>query len=1040
LDDTGIGALMRRLHPREFALAARKRAREAGEASTSTKSGGWEDMLDDNAMSEAETREVEMAKVDASAMCALFRSWEYGDRDEYVWTFCEQPSGQNFLRAAQKPQKCVDMYGNMTEIVLSFSDARGGDGAGLKLVADTKALDFASFKRIFTNRCLQDEEEVWAELDALGIGPGLTEQLKGKVNEEREHVQEEQMERRDACTLACTTATLPPPPQSQHEMRVVRVVPSARMRLDEVLLAWMKREETVPKERVPTLIARGSVLVNGSRMLPRCSMQVNKWDRIEVELHPAKADATDDPGADDGAHDGAHTGCSEDCSGGLYSSKDCSGGLYMSDVLPRRLLLHVLDYLEGTDLQKLSSAANNIGVLSTAATCGFLWERREQICFYTKRHYEEGAPPRLAIPRSISSTQCGVGTVLGYPINVGLHKKTKALNTVSSWLELLSFEAFSECNVRKSVWKEPFRFWLPIFITEEHADRGRAVCERMLMAIFCSELSDDVDNKRDYDEETARSMDQKLLLEWQTRSKKQKLALAAKEALKEERPGGDDSASVSSGMSTASTRSVESGEERGLTTLAGTPMASSWLARRKEAKAGGKAGKGKGLVTSRTAKGPDGTRGFRLARTTATTVASPSGAGGGYMLRRWSSLQHGKSAEGDDGDGEDTRSSVPADFAYDVGSVVDGSCARWGQCSSFRPAAALSVLCKLMSAQGVLMMKGELYISERALEGYCQFHRLLLRFAEWYPEIKRMAEEQIERFIHHEHYRHKRHVASLGDFLPLLSITDKYNWSDIQEAYLAESTDRNALWILKMYPQHHHAPPANAVFAGSAWSSKPNEWHVERAEVEGENSVDCTSFDQCFDVSNKSTQCRYFKRRDEPDAPPVVLGQVERQQRISEAFEATVVGKRLLCFNVYFFNRVAKPDNAPLAEVSALYDRSYGKPTRQMKLELQAKMKQIMKMETMEGFYQELGMRMPDERRLEQNLKTAIVNSLRRKYHIPKTLGIPGFEQLVAEPEPRRLAYKAASGDAHLSTGGERSGFGSGQRRSLQDMLDSSGR
>ena len=65
--------------------------------------------------------------------------------------------------------------------------------------------------------------------------------------------------------------------------------------------------------------------------------------------------------------------------------------------------------------------------------------------------------------------------------------------------------------------------------------------------------------------------------------------------------------------------------------------------------------------------------------------------------------------------------------------------ANWGKCSTFRPAAALSVLCKLMSAQGVEMMKGELHASERALEGYCQFHRLLpsaLRLAGSSSEVR----------------------------------------------------------------------------------------------------------------------------------------------------------------------------------------------------------------------------------------------------------------------------------------------------------------
>jgi hypothetical protein len=235
--------------------------------------------------------------------------------------------------------------------------------------------------------------------------------------------------------------------------------------------------------------------------------------------------------------------------------------------------------------------------------------------------------------------------------------------------------------------------------------------------------------------------------------------------------------------------------------------------------------------------------------------------------------------------------------------------------------------------------------------------------------------------------------------------------------------DRNALWILKMFPQHHHAPPKT----GFAWTQR-----------EDKTPAVATTFGATSFFPQQPTN-------DQPTTPVEELGKVERQQRILEVFEATVVGKRLLCFNVYFFNHVAKPNNAPLAEVAAVYDKSYGKPTRRMKVGLQRKMKQIMRMETMQDFYEELGVRSPSELLLEHTLKTAIVNSLRRKYHVPGMLGIEGFETLEVERDPKRLEFKSAGGWNGGPQGprnsqrpvGERSGLGSGRRRSLQDLLDS---
>ena len=45
------------------------------------------------------------------------------------------------------------------------------------------------------------------------------------------------------------------------------------------------------------------------------------------------------------------------------------------------------------------------------------------------------------------------------------------------------------------------------------------------------------------------------------------------------------------------------------------------------------------------------------------------------------------------------------------------------------------------------MMKDNIHASVKALNGFCEFHYLLLQFIEWYPEIIEMADQKIEYFI-----------------------------------------------------------------------------------------------------------------------------------------------------------------------------------------------------------------------------------------------------------------------------------------------------
>jgi len=118
--------------------------------------------------------------------------------------------------------------------------------------------------------------------------------------------------------------------------------------------------------------------------------------------------------------------------------------------------------------------------------------------------------------------------------------------------------------------------------------------------------------------------------------------------------------------------------------------------------------------------------------------------------------------------------------------------------------AILSAACSLMNSciVGIMKEKGEIRMhhSEKALEGYCRFHQLLLHLCKLRPNLKAIAERNIDRFINDFRSRHKKKTPDLGKLLVQLSLTDKYSWEDINEPLFEETLTRNVLWSTKDNP------------------------------------------------------------------------------------------------------------------------------------------------------------------------------------------------------------------------------------------------
>merc|ERR1712187_341436 len=121
------------------------------------------------------------------------------------------------------------------------------------------------------------------------------------------------------------------------------------------------------------------------------------------------------------------------------------------------------------------------------------------------------------------------------------------------------------------------------------------------------------------------------------------------------------------------------------------------------------------------------------------------------------------------------------------------------------------------------------------------FHHILLALCKKYPLLQQAVEERIQLFLSDESQRVKAKVPNLGEFICLLSVSDRYDWSSVAAPLLCEVFDRNVLWLLKRYP------------------------HLSELKDSG--------------VSDERLRC---------------------------TFQCALVSMRLLMFNVWFLNNVAK--------------------------------------------------------------------------------------------------------------------------------------
>jgi hypothetical protein len=98
-------------------------------------------------------------------------------------------------------------------------------------------------------------------------------------------------------------------------------------------------------------------------------------------------------------------------------------------------------------------------------------------------------------------------------------------------------------------------------------------------------------------------------------------------------------------------------------------------------------------------------------------------------------------------------------------------------------------------ARGARGQPPGLYASERALQGYCAFHHLLLALCARRPEMRAEANRRVEGLLAGK--ASKAEIPDLGVLLALLTVSDR-TWQDSKVAWavLGECLDRNVRWLL----------------------------------------------------------------------------------------------------------------------------------------------------------------------------------------------------------------------------------------------------
>jgi len=228
-----------------------------------------------------------------------------------------------------------------------------------------------------------------------------------------------------------------------------------------------------------------------------------------------------------------------------------------------------------------------------------------------------------------------------------------------------------------------------------------------------------------------------------------------------------------------------------------------------------------------------------------------------------------------------------------------------------------------MNTMVVRTMEGKLHESIVALEGYTMFYHMLLAFIVEYPFLQEFIDRNLGEFnqkTSFNHFRDKKHVTSLGEWIALLSCSNKYSWRDVATSYVRECFDRNAKWVLKKYPK-----------------------------LLDERTPKKTRLKHTFSANIVSLKLNMFH---------VVFLRLFRYSARSGTLQSVEETKKKL-------------------------DALYGRPTVRMRESLQRNVKRIKKITKWSEYFEGIGIQFPGDDELYEWLVEAMRNSETKGYHKP---------------------------------------------------------
>jgi ubiquitin-protein ligase len=275
-----------------------------------------------------------------------------------------------------------------------------------------------------------------------------------------------------------------------------------------------------------------------------------------------------------------------------------------------------------------------------------------------------------------------------------------------------------------------------------------------------------------------------------------------------------------------------------------------------------------------------------------------------------------------------------------------------------------------------------LFMSEKALNGYCQLYHTLLVMCHFFPKMLEIAQKQVNDFNRIPDRRHKRYTPDLGKLLVALTLAGFKPKPAARAAAPAarkpEAIDEIGRGMVIGVAETDLAPgdDIEVRFGGGM----PVVRKVEKKESKfGE---DWTVMANDF-VTELLARNVYWAVSKDTELGNKHLGV---SQRINKSFVASLTGFRLVMFQLRFIQFTQELRQGTDGTLQAVVDRlyqTYGQPHPTQQKQLHADCKAILAVKSFKEFYPQIGLACPADADLFRRLETAMNFATKVNYYTP---------------------------------------------------------